>query len=176
MSEIKFMAKAEIEKAIASVANRGKKLDADIQKAGLSILNHIQANGEVSLANKLWHALPKGARRNALVEWFLKYGKISVNTNKEQAKEFPLVFRKDGKTDISGAQAQPWYDCKPEKAPIEEFDFSAALARMIKQIKAATEQGIAIKGNEAAVAAVLALEGKLNAAPTETAEASTDAA
>lgn len=158
---IKFMDKAAIEKAIVSVANRGKKLDADIQTAGLSILNHVQQHGEVSLCNKLFNALPKGARRNALVEWFLKYGKVQVNTDKATAKEFPLVFRKDGKTDIDGAVKQPWYDCKPEKAVIDEFDFSKNLASLISHIKRATEQGVAIKGNEELVAAVLAMEAKL---------------
>lgn len=157
----KSMTKAEIEKAITSVANRGKKLDDDIQLAGLNILAHVDTHGEVSLANKLYHALPKGSRRNALVEWFLMYGKITINTDKESAKEFPLVFRKDGSTDTDAASAMPWYNCKPEKSVQEEFDFSKNLTSLINHIKRATDKGMPIKGNEELVKAILSMEAKL---------------
>ena len=157
----KSMTKAEIEKAITSVANRGKKLDADIQLAGLNILAHVDAHGEVSLVNKLYHALPKGSRRNALVEWFLMFGKVAVNPDKATAKEFPLVFRKDGKTDTNAAMATPWYDCRPEPSVQEAFDFSKNLASLINHIKSATDKGMPIKGNEELVKAILSMEAKL---------------
>ena len=158
----KSMTKAEIEKAITSVANRGKKLDADIQLAGLNILAHVDVHGDVSLVNKLYHALPKGSRRNALVEWFLMFGKVAVNADKATAKEFPLVFRKDGKTDTNAAMATPWYDCRPEPSVQEAFDFNKNLTSLINHIKRATDKGLAIKGNEELIKAVLAMEAQID--------------
>lgn len=74
----KYMSAAEINKAIASIHTRGKKLDADIQTAGLSILNHANEHGDSTLADKLVLALPKGSRKLALTEWLLEIGRAHV--------------------------------------------------------------------------------------------------
>jgi len=156
---IKFMDKAGIEKAIESVHNRGKKLDGDIQGAGLSILNHIQQYGEVSLAIKLFQALPKGSRRNALADWFMKFGKVTLNTDKASSKEFPFVFFKGGETDLEGAAAMAWYDCKPEKELLVEFDVQAKVMNLIAQVRKAVSSGIDLKGDTRMIQALLELEG-----------------
>ena len=152
-----FMSKAEIEKAIVSVATRGKNLDRDIQLAGLSILNHVQEHGEVSLAVKLLNALPKGSRRTALVQWFLMFGKISVNTDKATSKDFPLLFRKDGKTDLVGATETPWFDCKPEANIADVFNFQKSFDTLLNRLKHAAASGQKIEGDQAMIDAVLAL-------------------
>ncbi len=134
---MKFLNKAEIEKAILSIQSRGKKLDQSIQEAALSIIKHVHEHGEVSLANKLFKAMPAGARKNALVEWFLMYSRVGVNQDKVTAKEFPLVLNKEGKTDLEGAVKTPWFECRKEKAPDEVFDFNAAFARLLNQVQRA---------------------------------------
>ncbi len=104
---------AAITKAIASIANRGKKLDNDIQLAGLSVLNHIQLHGDVTVANKLFDALPKGARRLALAEWFFAFGKLSANTDKASVKEgVHFVHDKSKSTALAGATEMPWYQMR----------------------------------------------------------------
>ncbi|AGW43585.1 hypothetical protein JG068_03 [Burkholderia phage JG068] len=65
---------AEMEKAIASIANRGKKLDADIHQAACSTLAHAINHGDVTLAQKLVAAMPKSARTKALAAWFVDFG------------------------------------------------------------------------------------------------------
>jgi len=139
---------AAITKAIGSIERRGKKLDADIQITGLSCLNHNQEHGDVTLLCKLFNAMPKGSRRNALADWALKFGKVVLNEDKSTAKELPFLFKKTGSTDLSAASETPWYDCKPEKELLEEFNFEAQWASLIKKAMAAGQAGIPIKGAE----------------------------
>lgn len=139
---------AVINKAIDSIQRRGKKLDDDIQLAGLSCLNHIEQHGDDTLLNRLWGAMPRGSRRNALIEWALKYGKVKLNEDKGTAKERPVVYNREGGTDLDGAIEQPWYECKPEKPALEEFDFEAAYNALIRKAMKASEKGLKIKGRE----------------------------
>lgn len=132
--------------AIQHVAINGKCLDESVQSIGLDILQHVEAHGEVSLACKLLKALPKGARAKALADWFQKFGKIIVNTDKATAKQFPLVFNKEGKTDLEGAAAKEWYKCKPDRPLAEEFDFAAQLSALLKRAADAQAKGLTVKG------------------------------
>lgn len=131
-----IVGQAAIVKAIDSIANRGKKLDADIQLAGLSVLDHIQQHGDVTLANRLFLALPKGARKLAMAEWFLAFGKLSANLDKATAKDLPFVYAKDKTTNLEGAIELPWYECKPEKAVADAFDVQAEVAKLLKRVAA----------------------------------------
>lgn len=134
--------------AIASIAKRGAKLDADIQNVGLNILNHVAEHREVSLVLKLYNAMPKGSRRNALADWFQRFGQVTVNTDKASAKERPFLFAKDKATDLQGAIAMAWYECKPEKELAEEFNFAAQLAALLKRADSAREHGLKIVGGD----------------------------
>jgi hypothetical protein len=135
--------------AIQHVAINGKALDESVQSIGLDILQHVEANGEVSLACKLLRALPKGARAKALADWFQMFGKIVVNTDKATAKQFPLVFHKEGKTNLEGAAAKQWYKCKPDRPLAEEFDFAAQLTALLKRAAEAEAKGMTVKGADA---------------------------
>lgn len=132
--------------AIQHVAINGKALDESVQSIGLDILQHVDAHGEVSLACKLLKALPKGARAKALADWFQMYGKIIVNTDKATAKQFPLVFHKEGKTDLEGAAAKQWYKCKPDRPLADEFDFAGKMQALLRQAQAARDAGKPVIG------------------------------
>jgi hypothetical protein len=132
--------------AIQNIKVNGKAFDAAVQDVGMSVLQHVELNREVSLAIKLLNALPKGARKAALVAWFTNYGMISVNTDKASSKDRPFVFNADGKTDLQEAASKPWFKAAPEKPVAEMFDFQAALARLLKQADAAQAKGQTIKG------------------------------
>lgn len=156
-----FMNKEQIVKAISSIDNRGKKLDKDIQECAVSILNHCKDNGEVSLVNKLWFAMPKGSRRNALAEWFLAFGAIEVNTDKATMKNHPFKHVKGGDYNIAEAQTKMWYDFKPEKALELEFDLNARLMQLFKQMDKASKDGANIKADDDVLAAITVLRTKL---------------
>lgn len=138
---------AAIDKAILSISNRGKKLDGDIQMCGLSILAHIEQHGDITLFTKLYHAMSAGSRRNALVDWACQFGKLAVNLDADK-KERPFLYVKTKATDMTGAMEKPWYECKPEKALDEEFDFVSKLTSLLAQAKKARESGKPIKGAE----------------------------
>lgn len=138
----------ELNKAIAKIKTAGKKLDDTIQMVGMSCLQYAEEHGQVTPASDLFKALPKGARRNALAEWMVAYGKITVKTTTEIAawaaekgkgKEEAPVFNyaKDKKTDLAEAEAKPWYEFRPERPVQEVFDAQQAAQALLKRIQKA---------------------------------------
>lgn len=143
---MKLLTVKQCNAAISNIKMNGKALDSAIQEVGLSVLQHCAANGEVSLAIKLYNALPRGSRRNALVAWFVEFGTIAVELDKKKAKTHPLVFNRLGVLDVEGAAEKPWYECKKERALADEFDFTSRLNALLKQAEKAAESGKTIKG------------------------------
>ncbi|MNJ09294.1 hypothetical protein D3C77_34360 [compost metagenome] len=143
---VAFVGAAQINRAIDAIEVRGKELDEAIQMTGLSILHHIEVCGDYTIFKRLFAAMPKGARKNALVEWACMFGKVKVNLDKATAKDMPFLY--DATTDLAQAAAQPWYTFKPEKAPVEEFNLFAALAHLRKQVAQAQTKGLPVKGAE----------------------------
>lgn len=126
---------AELNKAIDSVINRGKKLDDSIQLLGLSLLGHTDVHGDITLMNRLLVSFPKGSRRNAFAEWALKFGKYSLNTGADK-KEVPFHFNRDKVTLLAGeagAEGTHWTAMKPEQDLDKVFDFGAMLLALIKK-------------------------------------------
>jgi hypothetical protein len=121
-----------LNKAIKSIAARGKKLDDDIQLAGLSALNHLDLHGDIGPINRLHLALSRGARKAAMIEWASKYGKLSVNVGKD-AKEVPFLYHKEGTTNLAGGHAEPWFDCKPDDEVPVAFSLKQLIAMAIKK-------------------------------------------
>ena len=160
--EIKFKGTEAINKEVNGIKTNGARLDKRIQEAALSIVAHIDEHREVTLANKLYHALPNGARKNALVEWFLKYGMITINTDKATKKEFPLAFDKSAKTNLEGASAEFWYECKKEAAPDVAFDLNSRIASLAKQLVNAQNKGLVIEGDEDTLKAFQVLAAKVS--------------
>ena len=147
----------EITASINSIQHAGKKLDDKIQSVALEVLEHIKEHKEASLACKLYAALPNGARKNALVAWMLAFGEIKVATGKNKGT-IPLLWNKEGNTDLAGAAESPWFTFKKEPAPSEAFDFDKALQALIKKAqKAAQDQSIKVQDNDV-LRAVLALQ------------------
>lgn len=128
---------AELNKAIDSVINRGKKLDDSIQLLGLSLLGHTEEHGDITLMNRLLVSFPKGSRRNAFAEWALKFGKFQLNTGADK-KDVPFHFARDRVTDMLGAEGVMWTEFKPEQDLDKVFDFGALLQALIKKADQAT--------------------------------------
>lgn len=144
-----FMNKEQIVKAIASIQSRGKKLDADIQLCGLSILNHVDQHGDITLAIALYENMPKGSRRNSLALWLCKHGKLAINESPvaSERKEKPLVFAKDKTTDLVAAAAEMWYEVQQEKELVE-FSVIGQVRALIKKIEAASKSERGVSGLE----------------------------
>ena len=143
---MKILTVKQCNAAISNIKMNGKALDGAIQDVGLSVLQHCAANGEVSLAIKLLNALPKGSRRNALVQWLVQFGPVQVELDKAKAKTHPLAHNKAGVLDVEGAAAKPWWTCKPESALTVEFDFASQRQRLLQRAQKAMDAGKPVKG------------------------------
>jgi hypothetical protein len=144
MGAIKYAAnmdKNAIELAIKSIGTRGAGLDKDIQLTALSVIAHIDQHNEVSLFTKLYRALPKGSRSNALVAWAIAMSKVEVNLDKDTKKEFPFVCAKGKKTDLVEAAKKPWFDFKKPAEVSEEFDLDKAFSKFMAMIDAKIKAG-----------------------------------
>lgn len=144
----------EIETAIASIKNRGAKLDESIQQAGVSVILHLDKSGDTTLADRLFNAMPNGARRLALVEWLVTYGKMRVlkSNNKEDAKAIKagrvFQYMHERVTDQAGAESKMWYEFRKESAPQEVFDVQSAFLSLMNRIKHAQSKGLTITNPE----------------------------
>lgn len=162
---------AEINKAIASIALRGKKLDADIQHAGLSIIAHIEEHKDTTLLDKLIDAMPKGSRKLALTEWALAFGKVRLldAKNPEDAARIAakayFQYDKTRTTDLTSAAAKPWFDFKPEQPVLTAFDAQAAVSGVLAKLAKAAAGGLEIKGKAEALDAAKKLVEALSGAP-----------
>ena len=103
---------ADVEKAIASIANRGAKLQADMHSAACASLNHAAMHNDPTLLNRLLNAMPKSSRRNSLMVWALKFGNVALNADKATKGERPLVYLKGQPADITSAVDTPFWEMK----------------------------------------------------------------
>lgn len=126
-----FTKTSDIVSAIEDVRSTGKKLDNMIQVAACSIVQHIGKHGDITLANTLVEAMPKGSRVNALRDFIGTFSKAEYD---EATKAFK--FNKEKKTDLVGAQAIMWTEFKPEQ-PYVAFDLQKLLASVLKKADAA---------------------------------------
>ena len=117
-----------IQKAIASILTRGKKLDRDIHVAGVSCLQHIEEHGDVTLLNRLVGAMPKGSRVNALREWAGCYGRVKFN-NETHCFDYCL---KRAVTLLDEAIETSWIEFKPEPQ-YKTLNLSDELTKLIKK-------------------------------------------
>lgn len=141
MATFKAMNKEQIVSAINSIQKNGKKLDNDIQKAALSIVQHVNQFHEVSLVNRLIEAMPKGSRVNALREWMMKHAKVTFNEaeqvfepSREEPKNFDLAL------------AEHWTSCKPEPK-FRPINLQEEVNKLVKRAMTAANSENASKHN-----------------------------
>lgn len=131
---------AQIERNIAFIAKAGAKLDKLIQNTAEAVMLHSHQHREVSLVNKLYLALSKGARHAAMTEWLMTFAPVVANTDDATKGERPFVFNEDKcKADaelieLAGkASSMPWYEMKKSPQPDEVFDVLAALKAIVRK-------------------------------------------
>lgn len=124
---------ADIDKAIALIANRGKKLDADIHQAACSTLAHAINHGDVTLAQKLVSAMPKSGRSKALVAWFIAHGPFAPGGDDGKT----LVYLKS-ESALDKALVTPFWTFTEEREPAP-FDLMASLASLLARAEKALQ-------------------------------------
>lgn len=122
----------EFNAACTAIAKAGAKLDAQIQHAALSAIQHLDKHGDIGFVNRLFLSLHAGARKSALTGWLLAYGKCIANGG-DNKKEMPFLFTKEKVTNMAEAAQKPWFTFKVEVTPDMEFDIVAALNAVLKK-------------------------------------------
>ena len=135
---------AMILKAIDGIKRSGQSLDNKIQETACDVLQHIEEHSEVSLACKLFQAMPNGSRRAALVEFLIQNGKVMPNPDKKTRSERPFVFNKKGPAfSATRVSAKPWFEYKKE-SQAQVFGEQAlldAVKVLQKRVEAAVQAG-----------------------------------
>lgn len=126
---------AKINAAIASIAKSGAKLDTLVHQAAVSCLKHIDVHHNVTVMTKLVDALPPSARKNAVRDWAIAFGKLGWD---ETAKCF--TYDKAKSTMLEEAMVMPYwkYKAEPEYVP---FDINKALSNVLAKAAAAMKHG-----------------------------------
>lgn len=130
-----FTTKASIVAAIEDIRVTGKKLDGMIWVAAVSVLGHVDKHGDITLAQTLIDAMPKGSRVNALLAYMEEFGKVQWNSAEKK-----LEFAKTRETNLVGAQAISWVEFKPEP-PYQSMTLEGAVMALIKKAQDRAEQG-----------------------------------
>lgn len=152
-----------INKAIDSIKNRGAKLDAAIQLAGLSVLAHASEHGDTTCADRLVQAMPKGARKLALVEWMLAFGQMRKLEKKDETEALALkngmLFKLDRSRtlDLDSATEKEWHAFKPEQDVQTAFDVQKALGSVLARLQTASKAGMPVQHREEALTQLKAL-------------------
>lgn len=132
-----YMSLADLNKAIDSAIRKSTSLDSDLQRIGLSALNHLAVNGDIGPVNRVLLGLGKGTRKSSLAQWFLNHGALSINTDEATAKEKPFVYNKARTTNMESAHEQHWTEAKKPEEITEVFDVQKALWSLIAKAKKA---------------------------------------
>lgn len=126
---------SELNAAIATIAKSGQKLDKLIQDTGVQVLEHFSEHKDTGLVNRLYTALPKGARKSAMASWLLTHCAVAPNLDPKAKMEQPFVYAKDKTTDPVAAAQDPWYDHKPDKPVDEIFDLQKAVRQLLGKVQ-----------------------------------------
>ncbi len=165
---MELLNKADCDKAITSIKNRGVKLDQDIHQAACSSIEHLAQHGDVTLCNRLLLAMPKSGRRNALAAWMLNFGRLALNDVKETKADMPMVYAKDKESDVVGGIAMPFWKFKVSEGGVA-FMMDTYLASVSKRLQAAlktTTDPTARAHAESVLAALSVIPlGKVEVAP-----------
>lgn len=149
----KFSDIASLNKELASIKAAGAKLDSRIQDAAVAVLYHFAKNQDNGLVNRLYMALPAGARKTAMTSWLLAHCAVVANTDKATKNEQPFVYAKNKTTNPEAGAADPWYKHKADKAPDEVFD----LQKAVRALLAKAGKAESIKGGNADTLKALAV-------------------
>ena len=146
----------QLNKQFAFITRAGAKLDAFIQDTAIDTLEHFEEHNDARMVDRLYLALPKGARHAAMGEYILQYFAVVANTDPATKKERPFLNAPDKVNDIEGAKAAKWFECKPSQTPDQLFDLQAAVRALLKK---AAKSACMVGGDAGSLKALAAAAG-----------------
>lgn len=125
-------------KLISQIKTAGGKLDGMIDTAARCAAIHGHTHNDISLCEQLLLAMPHGSRINALRQWMIEYAPVGFIENKPVFSRAYKPTEEDQRSKaIANVETAPqWLTYKPEPA-FRPFDFTEALAGLVKRAEAA---------------------------------------
>ena len=133
----KYLTEGEIKQGIEEVRTASASLVAKIHTLAVSAGVHSLDSGNLQLCTDLVHAMHKGMRRNALIQWFCTYGTMEYDGIGDKGR-----FKKKGKKmefNAERANLDPFYEQKSVKEG-EEWNAKLDLARIVGIVKKHVEK------------------------------------
>lgn len=100
----------KITTAITSITTNSAKINEDIHKCALMIVEHAQAYNDCSAALNLVKAMPKSFKRNGVIAWFGRVSPIGIDLAKDKVRLLSPDHSKYQAFDLDKARATRWYD------------------------------------------------------------------
>lgn len=129
---------AAIDKAIKSIATRGKKLQSDMHQVACSVLDHYGHNEDSRVVLRLIDAMPEMSRKNALCQWFEAFTCIKFERVKDDNGKMTLAASKDArkKHRLGEAMDTPFWKMKGNEGEVyQPLDLPARINILIKAIE-----------------------------------------
>lgn len=145
MTKFVCMSVADLNKEIASISKVGAKLNIRIQVAALNAIFYSIQHGDVDVARRLYLAMNAGQRRNSLVAFLEKHGKIQWNS---ELKQLDFKKRDDLAVESIDTIAEQWHEAMKEPTIKSTYDFDDDAAKFIKRMEKAINAKAAIKNVE----------------------------
>lgn len=138
----------ELDAKIVGIGKSASELQADIQIAAVNAVGYSIQHGDITFGQKLFNAMPKGMRRQALITFLEKHGQF-VWMSTEKKFNF---YKRDGIVfDETALLATPWADAKAENL-VSEVDIEAKFESFMKSLdsvfKKHEEKGITLKNSD----------------------------
>jgi hypothetical protein len=129
--------KADLLAYIRLIGRNGAALDRMIQIAAVHAIGHaVQFDGAIIFANRLFNAMPKGGRSQAMVKYLEKHGPFVYVAS---AKQFAFYKRDSLKFDGAALMKTPWYEVETEKVA-STLDAQKMVDALIKRLETAIEK------------------------------------
>ncbi|OSI20088.1 hypothetical protein [Bradyrhizobium canariense] len=115
-----------IKDALMSIHRRGQTLQQDMHVAACSVLSHVEKHSDIRLISALLAAAPEMTRKNALKEWFVKFGPVTIEGDE-------VEFVKGKGCDLKTAMLTPFWTLLPEPE-YKAIEVEKFLDKAIKQL------------------------------------------
>jgi hypothetical protein len=138
---------AGVKAVIAGIGKDCVKLNDRIQNAAVNIVLHTVEHGDERLAQDLYDAVTKGARRSALATWFQLYGPFSVEGKELKLDKAKRAGMTAADLDPAKLYSNAWFDATPEPE-LKPLDVEELFERLAKSVKAAEKGKREVRGVE----------------------------
>lgn len=130
----------EIMAGIRSIKATGQRLDVRIWQVAASAVLHSVKHNECSTLDRLYNSMPAGSRRERLAAWVVDHSDITLYKGKAEGRVFSV--RADSRADEEALLNNPWYEhARDIDTEPKQWDFNAALQRVLKRALKEAEQG-----------------------------------